>query len=443
MVTSNKPRGTFSRRQLLQFGGLAAGTLALAGCTPSTSTGSDSGPLKANGKPSGQISILDDNTNTTFKASTIAAFEKKTGIKVATYQQGNFNDLHDKFATMFAAQDSSFDVVMTWAGWSAEFGQAGWLQELDRSVVPSDLIQPALDAVSWRGKVYGLPKFTSVQTMFWNKDLFGKAGLDPSAGPQKWDDFVSAAKALTTGGQYGYACDMGNPAGAYQNFLRVLLLNGGQMYDADYNPTFASEAGVEALTRQVELLQLHKVMDPSSLQITNSSDLSDLFARGSTGIVFNWPAQYAVAIASSSKLTKETVGNGLIPGMSVRSASIDGSEGFAINKYSKNKQAALAWLQFVTTGDVQTKIVENEGWFPVSKSVLDSPQANAALPVLGTYKESTQYVTKRYGTPWDNEFDQALSVQIMDAMNGKTKPKDALDSAQKTAQGLVKKYLKK
>jgi multiple sugar transport system substrate-binding protein len=442
MHASNESRGSLSRRQLLQLGGLAAGTLALAGCSSAT-TGGSTGPLKSGGKPSGQISILDDNTNSVFKASAIKAFEKKTGIKVASYQQGNFNDLHDKMATMFAAQDASFDVVMTWAGWSAEFGQAGWLQELDKSAVPGDLIQPALDAVSWRGKVYGLPKFTSVQTMFWNKDLFQKAGVDPSVGPEKWDDFVATAKALTTGDQYGYACDMGNPAGAYQNFLRMLLLNGGQMYDENYNPTFADEAGVEALTKLVELLQVHKVMDPSSLQITNASDLGDLFARGGTGIVFNWPFQYAVATGSKSKLTKASLGNGLIPGISVRSASIDGSEGFAINKYSKNKDAALAWLQFVTTGDVQTQIVEKEGWFPVSKSVLDSPEAQSALPVLSTYKESTKYVTKRYGTPWDNEFDQALSVQVINAMNGKTKPKDALASAQQTAQGLVKKYLKK
>ena len=77
----------------------------------------------------------------------------------------NFNDLHDRFATLFAAKDTSFDVIMTWAGWSAEFGQAGWLQEIDKGTVPSDLIQPALDAVSWNGKIYGLPKFASVQSM--------------------------------------------------------------------------------------------------------------------------------------------------------------------------------------------------------------------------------------------------------------------------------------
>lgn len=439
---------TLNRRHLLELGGVGLGALALAGCstanTANTSTGSatSSGLLKTASSPGGQISILDDNTNHVFKNSTIKAFENKTGIKVASYQQGNFNDLHDKMATMFSAQDTSFDVVMTWAGWSAEFGQAGWLEELDPSAIPTDLIQPALDAVSWRGKVYGLPKFVSVQTMFWNKNSFTQAGLDPAKGPSNWDEFVKAAKAMTKNGHYGFACDMGNADGAYQNFLKVLLLNGGKMYDESYKPTFASAEGVEALTKLVELLRKDKVMDPSSLQITHSGDLADLFARGNTGIVFNWPFQYAVATAATSKLNKETVGNGLIPGITVRSASIDGSEGFAISKFSKNKEAALAWLQFVATAEVQKEIVQKEGWFPVSKSVLDDSASQKALPVLATYKESTKYVTKRYGTPWSSELNQELSVQIIDAMNGKTSPKDALDAGQKTAEGLVKKYLK-
>ncbi|MDD0856739.1 extracellular solute-binding protein [Arthrobacter alpinus] len=129
MNSQNFPINSLSRRRLMQLGGVGLGGLVLAGCGASDPGETSTGPLKPGGTPSGQINILDDNTNMVFKDSMIKAFEEKTGIKVATYQQGNFNDLHDKMATMFAAQDSSFDVVMTWAGWSAEFGQAGWLEE--------------------------------------------------------------------------------------------------------------------------------------------------------------------------------------------------------------------------------------------------------------------------------------------------------------------------
>ena len=208
--------------------------------------------------------------------------------------------------------------------------------------------------------------------MFWNKDHFKQAGLDPEAAPENWDSFVSAAKAVTTDGRYGYTCDMGNPAGAYQNFLRALLLAGGELYDAQWNPQLNSEAGVEGLTKMVELLHLHKVMDPASLQITNASDLVEVFAQGNTSIVFNWPFQWAVANASGAK-TAGVVGNGLIPGIGVRSASIDGSEGYAINVNSTNKAAAMKWLEFASSNVAQKQIVEKEGWFPVSKATLADP----------------------------------------------------------------------
>lgn len=432
-----------SRRTVLGTG-LAAGAVGLVGCVdPAGTTSSDpsESALDPAGEASGEISILDDNTNLVFKNGLIETFEKETGIKVKTYEMANFNDLHDRFATLFAAEDSSIDVIMTWAGWSAEFGQAGWLHELPNDAIPSDLIRPALDAVSWDSKVYGLPKFASVQTMFWNKDHFTKAGLDPDTAVETWDQFVAAAKALTTDGRYGYTCDMGNPAGAYQNFLRTLLLAGGDLYDDQWNPQLDSEAGIEALTKLVELLHLHKAMDPASLQITNASDLVEVFSQGNTSIVFNWPFQWATATAEGAVTTAETTGNGLIPGINVRSASIDGSEGYAINTYSKNKAAALKWLQFASSATTQREIVGQEGWFPVSQEILDDPATLEALPVVETYKQSTEYATRRWGTPWSNELDQLLSVRISNAMNQRETPEEALKAAQEELKPIVDKYM--
>lgn len=436
------------RRTILSTG-VAAGALGLAGCVSPTSDRAagrnDDGAATAlapddSSLEGTEISILDDNTNMVFKQGLIEKFQEQTGIVVKNYEMANFNDLHDRFATSFAAQDSSIDVVMTWAGWSAEFGQAGWLQELAPEAIPKDLITPALDAVSWDGTVYGLPKFASVQTMFWNKAHFSDAGLDPDGGPENWDEFVTAAKAVTTDSRFGFCCDLGNPAGAYQNFLRALLLAGGELYDKDWNPQLDSDAAIEGLTKMVELLHTHKVMDPSSLQITNASDLIDVFSQGKTSIVFNWPFQWAAAVAQDAATSASTTGNDLLPGISVRSASIDGSEGYAISSFSANKQAALRWLQFASGAEAQSAIVQKEGWFPVSQEVLDDPATKKSLPVVSAYKKSTEYATKRYGTPWSNELDQLLSVQVFQAMNQEAEPAAALKAAQKELVPIVEKY---
>jgi len=441
-----------TRRSLLGAGA-AAGALGLAACVPPDSTtpgggGSDgeaqggSALVPEDASLEGtEISILDDNTNLVFKEGLIETFQQETGIIVKNYEMANFNDLHDRFATAFAAQDASIDVVMTWAGWSAEFGQAGWLQELSPEAIPDDLIRPALDAVSWDSTVYGLPKFASVQTMFWNKEHYAAAGLDPDTAPETWDEFVEAAKATTIDGRYGYCCDMGNPAGAYQNFLRSLLLAGGELYTADWTPQLDSEAGIEGLTKMVELLHLHKAMDPASLQITNASDLIEVFSQGRTSSVFNWPFQWASATAEGAVTSAETTGNGLIPGIAVRSASIDGSEGYAISTFSTNKQAALKWLQFASGATAQKQIVEKEGWFPVSQATLEDPATLEALPVVATYEQATEHPVQRYGTPWSNELDQLLSVQVFRAMNQEAEPAEALKTAQQELLPIVEKYM--
>jgi multiple sugar transport system substrate-binding protein len=437
-----EPRPLSRRSMLALTGGLFATAGLTAACGGASATGGNAAktmaPLTASGGASGTIRILDDNTNKIFTQTVIAQFEKNTGIKVQ-YEQANFDDLHDRLATLFAARDSSYDVVMTWAAWSAEFGRAGWLQPLDKSVVPAGLLPAALDAVSYGQVIYGLPKFASAQTMFWNKRLFSKAGLNPEAGPATWDEFVAAAKQLTGGKQYGFAADMGFTDGAYQNFLKVLLLNGGTMYGANNSPAFNSEAGVDALSRLVGLLRKDKVMNPYSLQITNSSDLSTLFAKGQTGIVFNWPSQYTAATAPNA-LGAANVGSAVLPGIAVKSASIDGSEGFAINNFSKNKQAALKWLQYVTNSPVQKLMTKQESWFPVTAAQLHDRDINKSLPVVKTYLAESQYQVKRFGAPWYSDLTQQLSTNISKAMLGSMSPKEALDDAANRAKTIIDRY---
>jgi multiple sugar transport system substrate-binding protein len=436
------PNG-MSRRSVLALGGglLTLGGLVACGGAPATgggSKGATASALAPSGNASGSIRILDDNTNKIFTQSVIAGFEKDTGIKVEKYEKANFNDLHDRLATLFSAKDSAYDVVMTWAAWSAEFGRAGWLQPLEKSALPADVLPAALDAVSYQGTVYGLPKFASAQTMFWNKKLFTQAGLNPDKGPATWDEFVAAAKELTRGGRYGFAADMGNPDGIYQNFLKVLLFNGGTMYGENNAPVFNSAAGVDALTRLVSLLRTEKIMSPSSLQITSSADLGTLFANGQVGIVFNWPSQYTDATASGA-LGAGNLGNGILPGIAVKSASIDGSEGFAINNFSKNKQAALKWLQYVTTAPVQ-KLMVHEGWFPVSTTMLKDSSVATTLPVVSTYLAESSYPIKRFGAPWYSDVTQELSTNITKAMLGQVSPKDALNAAAIRAGTIIAKY---
>src|SRR5690606_10916554 len=55
------------------------------------------------------------------------------------------------------------------------------------------------------GKTWGVPFQRSTIVLYWNKELFKEAGLDPDRGPRNWDEMVEFAKKLTRTDEIGRA----------------------------------------------------------------------------------------------------------------------------------------------------------------------------------------------------------------------------------------------
>jgi multiple sugar transport system substrate-binding protein len=75
----------------------------------------------------------------------------------------------------------------------------------DPSTESDALVQAAVDATKWDDVAYGVPMNFTTLLLYWNKDLFEAAGLDPETPPATWEEFADAAVALTGDGQYGLA----------------------------------------------------------------------------------------------------------------------------------------------------------------------------------------------------------------------------------------------
>ncbi|HSJ53121.1 MAG TPA: ABC transporter substrate-binding protein [Anaerolineae bacterium] len=60
----------------------------------------------------------------------------------------------------------------------------------------------AWDQTLYEGATYGIPFETDIRVLFWNKQAFEEAGLDPEQPPETWDDLETYADALdmTEGG---------------------------------------------------------------------------------------------------------------------------------------------------------------------------------------------------------------------------------------------------
>ena len=97
------------------------------------------------------------------------------------------------------------------------------------------------------GKTWGIPFQRSTIVLYYNKDMFKEAGLDPNKPPKTWAELVEVSKKLTKDGQYGIMVpSTGYPYWMFQAFA----IQNGQVLMSDNGKKvhFDAPATIEALT---------------------------------------------------------------------------------------------------------------------------------------------------------------------------------------------------
>ncbi|WP_224705501.1 extracellular solute-binding protein [Devosia aquimaris] len=104
------------------------------------------------------------------------------------------------------------------------------------------------DTVTFDGTQWGIPVAFSTKALFWNKDLFEAAGLDPETPPKTWEEKIAFAKQIT---EKTDAAGYGLVAKTFDNtmhqFLHWVYTNNGQVIDADGNIVLDSPQNLAAL----------------------------------------------------------------------------------------------------------------------------------------------------------------------------------------------------
>ena len=179
------------------------------------------------------------------------------------------------------------DVVTLYYGWIRSFVDAGYLVPLPEPF-SADFIQstfpPMVAETNYLGENWAIPTAVRSLALFWNKDIFADAGLDPESPPQTLEEFQAMALATTQygeGGQeilditrQGFSPTM---QGQIHHWFRDVLVRqfGGQPYSEDGRTVmYNSEAGCEAFKWIIDFELEHK---------TGSFDLMD----GSTNAFVN------------------------------------------------------------------------------------------------------------------------------------------------------------
>ena len=245
----------------------------------------------------------------------VPKFTEMTGIKV-NYIYVPFVALRERLTAEMAGQSDDFDMVTAMDVWIPPLVD-NYLAPIDdavksRGIDLSDYPDAFMRSAVYPTGLYGLPVRCHVQLLWYRKDLFDKAGLQP---PKTWEEVGTSGKAIQdqndgiAGVTIPYSQKDGQNLMVWYNFLWGA---GGDLFDADMNPTFASDAGVKA-TEDFTAYILKDQITPPGAASFNEADSTTNFFQGKSAMVPVWWHVYNRLALPDTVIKKDQLGFKTLP----------------------------------------------------------------------------------------------------------------------------------
>ena len=416
-----------SRRTAAATAVLITSALALSACGVSgDSGGSDS----VSGKVEGKVTFQTWNLKANFKdyfEGVIADFEKKYPDAEVTWVDQPAEGYPEKLSAD-AAGGTLPDVVNVSPDLVYPLAKAGIAMDLEKAAgkYRGEYLEGAWKSHEMPGMkgVYAFPWYLNTGPMFYNKDLFRQAGLDPRKPPTTYDQLFEDAVSMAKKSDRRIAMLASTPS--IEDFGRygVRLMNtSGTKF------TFNEPKGVE-------LVQHYK-----ELYAAGALDSQALTAQAeSAGRKFQ---QQSVAMNPGSAHDLENFKKeapGLYKNIGITDAVNNTGkanmyvQGLMVNAQSKVKPAAVAFAHFVTDAKNQMAFAREVTIFPSTKGSLSDPYftkedgtdaTRVRVASAASLKDAVNY------TPvlLSDQMKTVLRNAVAKAVQGDKSPKAALDGA--------------
>lgn len=364
-----------------------------------------------------------DNSGEKFWKGVIDQFEAANpGIKVDV-QVINWNDIDTQVATM--VQNGQVPDILQTGDYSG-FVEDGLLYPVDEVLSPetrADLLEKFAEFGKVDGTAYGIPFVSSARALFYNKDLFAKAGI--AEPPETWDELKAAAEKLKKAGvSQPFGLPLGQEEAQAESFL-WFMGNGGGYKDAAGNWAIDSPQNIETFNF---LNELHDAgLTTPNPGTKDRKTVWEDFAAGKVGMVNGGPM--AMPIFEKGGLTDYGVAP--IPGKTGPLDTTLGVEDWimAFNRNGHGEQIKKFFDFFYSSSAVE-RISDNYKLLPVTKSGIERLSSDEKLkPFLDALPNATFYP---FTDPKWSEVNTAVKQTIGSAIGGD--PAKVLGDIQKVAE---------
>lgn len=415
---------TISRRQLLRLlseGAALAGLASIVsacgdtsgGATTSTGATAPTGGSTSTGTTSGGTTSTGGATTGATATSAPSTGGKSVTLSFITPAAlGTERDLYTSFVNDYQKAHPNVTIKLSFEAWDdymmklpailaggvipdvihqhgsivQDYGQRGALADLTPfmkkdGVAPDDYVPALFDAFSQGGKTFGIPKDSAAWGLYYNKQMFDKAGIPYPTLDWTMDQFHDYARRLTFDAsgrpagdpkfdannikQLGFSWMDPTPT-ASENARGFVKAFGGDWYNDAYTATTITDQPAVDMFTMFYQMRCAEHATPTTAQSTAQGDP---FRTGLTAMAVAFHSMDF--FAKDEKVMFPYDVTFLPKGPGGQYCPV-GCSGWAIPQNAKQKDDSWQFIKYLTSEDVQKAIGAKKRWGVARKSVIDA-----------------------------------------------------------------------
>ena len=378
-----------------------------------------------------------------------AAFNKENpDIRVKPVYSGSYQDSITKVLTANKGGDAPHLAVLLSTDMFSLIDEG--------AIVPFDEVATSAKDKAWMkgfypgfmknsqtgGKTWGIPFQRSTVVMYWNKELFAKAGLDPERPPQNWKEMVEYGKKLTQRDSSGRVTTWGVqvPSSGFPYWLHqtFAIQNGVELMNSAGNQTyFDKPQNIESLQYWVDLSRKHGIHPPGVVEWGTTP--KDFFER-----------KAAIIYTTTGNLTNIRnnagfkFGVAMLPENKRRGSPTGGGNFYMFKKATpQERAAALKFVQWMTTPERAADWSISTGYVAVTPAAWNTPAMKkylADFPAPTVARDQLKFAVAELSTHENQRVTKTLNDGIQAALTGTKTPAKAMQDAQREADRILRNY---
>lgn len=365
--------------------------------------------------------------------------EENPNINVTVQGQGGYDGVAEKLNNALVTKTTP-TIVQIEESFIARYGPVAedLTKYMDKEVT-DNYIDGLLRSSYEDDILKAVPMNRSTPILYLNVDLLKEAGL-PEEGPQTWEELKTFAAKLTNKekGIIGFGGHWDTDAWFWES---ALYSYGGEVVNEDGSEVaFNNEKGYKIVELFQDMTKNGQMLSVYGAQGSQSSMIASQFLEGKVGMMLD-------SVAAMGGLYKNNENNIDIqavyqPAGTEHSVVTGGANMIMMkDKTEEEKQAAGEFLEYLASDEFSTKFAIESGYFPTTKSSLETPEMQKIYNDNPSYKVAIDQLEYAHKRPWQKNWREMYQVIVeeleVSLVDLERDPKEVIDTAAKKSQKII------